>query len=274
MTGRFGESEAEVPAGDFTGARYQQEDGGISLVPAGSSDLQVSALVALTDPDAFTKGALREYFTAILADPKATRERHIYALAGLAGLHATVLPQIQAAADDDVTIRERLMLGLGAAALGDATTARSIARALISGYGEQQAGWARLRVGATAADGVEGTALMAILAAATGEPLAPSFWAYVEANPMPDLVVDLHAIAYVERLLERLPPRPASFAYTVDGTRTVVELKPGETFSMVVTAPPAGLPRHRAPRRVDRRDHGLARAGQGLHHRARSRTSP
>ena len=149
LTGRYGESEAEVPTGDFTGARYQQEDGGISLVPAGSSDLQVSALVALTDPDAFAKEALRQYFAAILADPKATRERHIYALAGLAGLHATVLPQIQAAADDDVTIRERLMLGLGAAALGDATTARSIARALISGYGEQQAGWARLRVGTT-----------------------------------------------------------------------------------------------------------------------------
>jgi hypothetical protein len=54
---------------------------------------------------------------------------------------------------------------------------------------------------------------------------------------MPDLVVDLHAVAYVERLLERLPPRSASFAYTVDGTRTVVDLKPGETFSLVLTAP-------------------------------------
>ena len=108
------------------------------------------------------------------------------------------------------------------------------------------------RVGKTAADGVEGTALMAILAAATGEPLAPAFWAYVEANPTPDLVVDLHAVAYVERLLERLPPRAASFAYTVDGTRTVVDLEPGETFSMVVTRTAAGVARHRAPDRLDR----------------------
>ncbi len=77
-----------VPAGDFTGARYQQEDGGISLVPAGSSDLQVSALVALTDPDAFSKSMLTGVLRGHPADPKATRERQVYALAGLAGLHA------------------------------------------------------------------------------------------------------------------------------------------------------------------------------------------
>ena len=237
LTDRFGESEGEIPAGNFDGTRYQQEDGGISLVPAGGSDLQVSALAALTGPEEFSKDSLRQYFSDIRSNQASTRERVIYALAGLAGLHATVLPEIQAAAaDDGLTIRERLMLGLGAAALGDAKTARTIADSLITGYGEQQAGWARLRVGTTVADGVEGTAMMAILAAATGEPLAPAFWAYVEANPMPDLVVDLHAIGYVERLLERLPPRAASFAYTVGGTRTVVDLKPGETFSMVVTA--------------------------------------
>ena len=161
----------------------------------------------------------------------------MYALAGLAGLGAPVLPEIRAAAADaDLTIRERLMIGLGAAALGDAATARKIAASLISEYGEGFDGEARLRVGETAADISDGTALMAILAAATGEPLAPSFWAYVEANPNADAVHDLHAIAYVERLLDRLPPKAVSFAYTIGGTRKVVDLEPGETFTMTVTA--------------------------------------
>jgi hypothetical protein len=77
---------------------------------------------------------------------------------------------------------------------------------------------------------------MAILAAGTGDVRAPAFWAYVEANPNPDAVHDLHAVAYVQRLLERLPPKAASFAYEIAGDRTVVELEAGETFSMTLTA--------------------------------------
>src|SRR4029077_17792849 len=133
---RYHQAEAEIPAGDFMGARYQQqEDGGIALVPTGSSDLQVSALAALTDPVEFSQGSLQQYFAGIRTDPTSTRERVVYALAGLAGLHATVRPEHRAApAQDGLTTRERLMLGLGAAALGDAGTARTIAAGLVSSY--------------------------------------------------------------------------------------------------------------------------------------------
>ena len=270
LTGRYGESEAEVPAGDFTGARYQQEDGGISLVPAGSSDLQVSALVALTDPDAFTKGALRQYFAAILADPKATRERHIYALAGLAGLHATVLPQIQAAADDDVTIRERLMLGLGAAALGDATTARSIARALTSGVrraagrlgpapGRHDRGRRRRRDGPDGHPrGRHGRATRpVVLGLRRGEPHArprggPPRHRLCRATPRAPAATSTELRLHRGR--DAHGRRARAGRDVLDGRHRAA----------------AGLPGHRAPRRIDRRDHRLARAGQGFHHRARS----
>ena len=113
-----------------------------------------------------------------------TRERRIVALAGLAGLGSAVLPEIRAAAaDPDLTIRERLMLGLAAATLGDSGTARSIAGALVERYGEAVTDQARLQVGGSAADIAAATALMALLAAANGDPLAPRFWAYVEFEP-------------------------------------------------------------------------------------------
>jgi hypothetical protein len=160
----------------------------------------------------------------------------MYALAGLAALGAPVLPEIQAAvADTELTIRERLMIGLGAAAMGDARSARSIARSLLDSYGEEMGAAARLRVGGSATDITAGTALMAMLAAATGDRLAPALWAYVEDNPSPEAPFELHAVGFVARILDRLPVMPASFAYTLDGRRTVVELDTGETLQLTLT---------------------------------------
>jgi hypothetical protein len=158
------------------------------------------------------------------------------ALAGLGGLHASVLPRIrEAAATPSLTIRERLMLGLGAAALGDAATARSIGSSLETEYGEVTTEQARLRVGDSAADITAGTALMAMLAAVNGDPLAARFWSYVDANPGTDAPYGLHAVGYVTRLLEHRAPRTASFAYTIAGKREVVELGAGEAFQFSVT---------------------------------------
>ena len=225
------------PAVDLDGARYQTPDGGIAPVPFASSDLELSALVAIIAPERFRTGPLGEYLRSVLSAPKSTRERRTYALAGLAGLGAPVLPQIQAAAADPaLTIREQLIVGLGAAAIGDGATARAIAAALWADHGEEVAGSARLRVGDSAADITAGTSLMAVLSAATGDPRAPALWAYVEANPSSSAPQELVAVAYVDRIIDRLPVEPASFAYVIDGKRTEVELDTGETFQLDLTA--------------------------------------
>jgi hypothetical protein len=159
------------------------------------------------------------------------------ALAGLAGLGDPVLPAIRsAAADASLTIRERLMIGLGAAALGDATTARTIAASLDVAYGERLGEQARLRVGTAAADITWATALMAVLSASIGDQAAPLFWAYVEANPAADRLEVLPAVAYITESLDRLPVQTASFAYAVDGKRTTVTLEPDRSFELSLTA--------------------------------------
>jgi alpha-2-macroglobulin len=220
----------------FDGGAYQTPDGGLSLVPYASSDLEASVLAALVAPDRFDTARLTDYLTTVASDPKETRERRMFALAGLAGLRAGVLPQIRAAATDpDLTIRERLLLGLGAAALGDAATAHSIATSLIEGYGEAAGGdLARLRVGSDAADVTQATALMAMLAAATDDPLAPRFWSYVDANPDTDATYALHAVGFVTRLLDHATPAAGSFAYVSGGKRTAVTLRAGEAFHLTL----------------------------------------
>ena len=234
---RFGPAPAYPEGGTFAASRYQAQDGGLALLPYSSSDVELSALVAIVAPDRVNRNSLGSYLQGIRANLKETRERQMFALAGLAGLGNSILPALRlSAADPDLTIRERLMIGLGAAALGDAATARSIAAALTADHAERLGEQARLRVGTSAADITTATALMAVLTAAVGDSRAPLFWAYVEANPAVDQLQVLPAVAYVMHILDRLPVQPASFAYTLDGTRTVVALLASSSFELTLTA--------------------------------------
>ncbi|HEX5822986.1 MAG TPA: alpha-2-macroglobulin family protein, partial [Candidatus Limnocylindrales bacterium] len=241
LVSRYGSAADSFGPQTFVASRYQGPDGGLAVLPYASSDLELSAMVAIVAPDQVNRSRLGDYLRNVLADTHETRERQMFALAGLAGLGDPVLTAIRsAAADGELTIRERLMIGIGAAALGDAATARSIATKLVAAHGEQLGQEARLRVGSSAADITEATALMAVLGAALGDQRAPRFWAYVEANPASDRLEVLTAIAYVSGTLDHLAVQPASFAYTVDGTRTVVELQRGDAFELGLTAAQLG----------------------------------
>jgi hypothetical protein len=237
LASRYGSTSADPIGGTFSASRYQTPDGGLALLPYSSSDLELSALVAIIAPDHVDRTELASYLRTIRADPKETRERQMFALAGLASLGDPVLPALRlAAADATLTIHERLMLGLGAAASGDAATARSVAASVTAEHGERLGGQARLRVGTSGSDITTATALMAVLAAAVGDSRAPLFWAYVEANPIVDQLEVLPAAAYATYRLDRLPMVPASFAYTVDGTRTVVALATDRSFELSLNA--------------------------------------
>jgi hypothetical protein len=230
-----GRSQADA---SFDGATYQLADGGLAILPYSSSDLEVSSLAALIAPDRFDGSRLTSYFETIVAAETETRERRAYALAGLAGLGVPALPRLRvAAADPDLTIRERLILGLGAAAIGDGALAHDLARGLVDDAGESvDADAARLRVSDSPTDVTAATALMALLAAELGDPLAARFWRYVEANPSRQLTTNLPGVGVAAAALERAAPVAGSFAYELDGERKVVELEPGGSFRMVVTA--------------------------------------
>jgi hypothetical protein len=95
---------------------------------------------------------------------------------------------------------------------------------------------ARLRAGDSAADITAATALMAVLAADVGDPLAPAYWAYVAANPSTEDLQSLDAIGYIAGTLDHLAVDKAKVAYTVDGVREVADLGPGESLELTLTA--------------------------------------
>ena len=222
---RFGLDASTVEPSSFAAERYQGEDGGLAILPYASSNLGVSAFAAMVGPNRVNRVQLASYLRAIDANADETRERRLIAVAGLAALGDPVLPEIQRlAVDPNLTVRERLLVGIGAAAAGDQATARSLAEALIAAGGEQVGATSRLRAGSDASSTTSATALMAVLEAMIGDSRAPRFWAYVEDNPVRDQLQSLPAIAFVSASLRHSARQAASFAWTVDGTRQVVDL--------------------------------------------------
>ncbi len=215
----------------FDPGRYQS--GGIALLPYSSEDLGLSVRVALLAGDRFDRGALADWLYSATSDSASTREQRVLAYAGLAGLGEPVLSELQAfAADPSLTIRERLHVALGLAALGDGATALAIERDLLATHGERRGPWIRLRVGESMDDTVEATSLLALLAAELGDPLANDAEGYVDANPALDELHSLQQVAFISRMLDSTPSAAGRFAYTIDGKRTVIDLEPGESFSL------------------------------------------
>ena len=89
-----------APTDDFDGSTYQTDNGGLAILPYSSSNLAASVLAALVAPDRFDRDGARGVLRRSPAARRRPARRRKFALAGLAGLHAAVLPQIRAAAAD------------------------------------------------------------------------------------------------------------------------------------------------------------------------------
>jgi hypothetical protein len=250
LVAAFGADPAPITSPEFDPSRYQvavagdynDEARGIALLPYASPDLALSARVALIAGDRFDVDELRAYFTGQRAEeaqgqPRvAPRETRNIALAGLAGLGEPLLDEIRAAlADPTLTIRERLYLALGAAALGDHATALAVERDLLGAYGERLGPWLRLRVGDSLDDTIEATALVALIGATVGDPAAEWAEAYVEENRAVDDLFNLQQIGYIARVLERTPAEAARVTYSVAGVEQTVDIAAGGAFSLTLT---------------------------------------
>jgi hypothetical protein len=244
LIGTFGRSPASLPDIDLDESRYpigmntgtgQDETAvGVSLLPWSAPDPWLTARVAVMAPDSID--GLSGYLQGIHHDPATKRDLSIATLAGLAGVGRPVLPELQAAAGQpDLTTQERLYLALGFAAAGDDATALEIERALLAERGQRLGPWVRLRANDDPDQIAVDTAMLAVVAGSVGDPLGAEMAAYVVANPSREAAHELELVAYAERALKRLPATGASFAYTLDGTRRIVDLEAGGSFSLALT---------------------------------------
>ncbi len=245
LTDTFGLSPLELPAATFDPTRYpidiiEDEAGevraGVSLLPYGGPDPWLATRVALVQAEGVNTGQLRDALIS-LRDLKSTpRDLSIAILAGLAALGEPVNGDLEDARGlSDLTTSELIHIGLGFQAAGDNGTAALIERDVLKQHGQRLGPWVRVLVGASAAETVDATALMAVLAAGIGDPLAADLMEYVAANPSVETTHALELAETVRRVLERTPAAAASFAYTVDGRRSVGRLEPGDAITIQLT---------------------------------------
>lgn len=232
----FGVPETSLDTSGFDAERYLQ--GGIALLPYASADLVLTAKAALVVRSEINvptiRERLREWADGGESEEAVTRERTIIALAGLAGLGEDVADRLHAFDPADLTVIERLWLGLGLAATGDDAAALAIERALLADAGQRLGPWVRL-LGPTAVQSQEASALLLLLAARLGDPIADDVARYLADNPSREQVFPLEHLGYVEAVLERLPRAPARFAWTLDGERHEETLRPGGSKTLVLT---------------------------------------
>jgi hypothetical protein len=208
---------------------------GLALLPYGGGDPWLAARVAVLGPGRLGDD-LRRLLWSLASDTATKRDLAIAATAGLAALGEPVLDDLQTLAGrSDLTITERLYLALGLEAAGDDPGALAIERALLEQNGQRLGSWIRIRIPTSTADTYAATALLSVVAAGLGDPLADGMADFVEANQLVVVQADLELAAMASRAIERMPASSASLAYTVDGKRTVVDLGPGESRTIELT---------------------------------------
>ncbi len=201
------------------------EEGGIHLLPYGSSEVPLSAQIALTKPDAVDAWQLRAYLAGALVHG-ATRLERLQAMAGLAALRAPVVLDLQQAASlSDRTPQETLAVIEGLVSVGDIERAGQLMRGLLE-TSVLRDGQRFIRIGAEASpETYEATAEAAALAERLLLPQAAQLNAFVEHTWSAEAFPVLAKVRYLTFRLQHIPAQDGALQWT-DGLRTeTIQLK-------------------------------------------------
>ncbi|OPL08600.1 MAG: hypothetical protein AVO33_10265 [delta proteobacterium ML8_F1] len=118
------DEDLKIEEGEFKA--YQDPSGGIRLLPYSGTDPLLSARIALMGAEDFDQELLKHYFYSLLYSPEGSRLEVVSALTGLGALREPVLIEIQSLLEEDLTLKEELLLSLALATLGDRGSAVKI----------------------------------------------------------------------------------------------------------------------------------------------------
>ncbi len=210
-------------------------NGGLSIVPWGAMQLDVTALAAMTGDPRLAMGDIRERLRMALDDDAQPRAGRILALAGLAALGEPVHGDISTLdAATDLTVEERADLALAALEAGDEALAGRLEQQLLASNALRSANMVRIDPG-PGTDTTVVTARLAIVAASLGDPIAAEMDEYLAANPPKTTLVVLERALAARGWAMRVASSTARATLTVDGVRTAVSLSGGDAAGYMLT---------------------------------------
>jgi len=223
--------------------RYQQPDGGISILPYSESELALSALVATYSPGDFDRRALAGYFYRILEGEDSKEDDRTLALWGLAALDQPMLLQIRSELErTDLEPEEKIRLAMALLECGDGAYGKEVFRKLIQQYGEDLGTTMRIKGGKDQDEIVAATTQMALLAARLEEPEKGKLFQYILENPGQEFLNTLEKLQILKYSLKYMRSEPVSFTYELNGQKVSKTLKNQEVFGLtLLPADLAGL---------------------------------
>lgn len=228
----------EPPAGaqlDLSG--YQTPSGGVGLFTYGDDDLELSAKIADLAPDFISQNDLKNYFNASLVNNRADIHRIAKTLYGLAALKQPVLLKINAVKDNkDLTLEDKIYLGLALAKLGDKENARQLYTDFIRPQVRFQGpdGW--LAEEADATKQVKLTSDIAVLASylnVNGD--KDGLWNYISSHSPERDLNELERVMVIKTEMARIKDQTVKFSYRLGGKKEDVKLENGQPYSMTVS---------------------------------------
>ncbi len=211
---------------------YQIDDGGIALLPYSSSDTLLSAKVASVAKDMFDMYKLKAYFTDVVENENSTSEDVAAAYWGLAALNEPVLLDIQnLIKDSNLNLKEKTMLAIGLAEIGDTIKAEEIYVDVLNSKGKQSGNFMYIDNGIDKDDILENTSLMSILSLKLDRDEKYAFLRYVKNGRTKDILTNLEQLMFV---MEGMPQIDisASFTYKLNGEKHEVQLRKNDRFKL------------------------------------------
>ncbi|MCL2387926.1 MAG: Ig-like domain-containing protein [Defluviitaleaceae bacterium] len=233
-------------AGNFNVREYQQECGGIAVLPHAEAELEVTVMLIPFIQNDVNIPALRNYLRNI-ADTSTTDNR-MMALYGLAMLNEPVLMELQRYVSlDNLSVRNTAYLALGFAALGETQTAHGLYTERIAPHIQRIAPYYRVDVGANRLEIVNTTSITALLAAQLGMPESMGLHNYASAARVSmaqprnrqrhdNMQVNIERLKFITHEIENHTGTTASITYRLFGETVTRELGHGGQFTLRIPA--------------------------------------
>lgn len=215
--------------------KYQQNDGGISILPYSESELALSALVASYNSSDFDSHSLAGYFYRALENEKLTEGDRTLALWGLAALNQPVLIDIKnELTRTDLQPGEKIQLAMALLEIGDGAYGKQVFKELLKEYGEDLGTTMRIKGAKDQDEIVAATTQMALLATRLEQPEKGKLYQYILENPGQELLNTIEKLQILKYSLKYMQPEPVSFTYELKGQKVSKSLKGQEVFKLTL----------------------------------------
>ena len=220
---------------EFDAREYQQENGGIAMLPYSSADLHSTVMLIPFVLDEINAALLRSYLYE--AFNSASMDNRMLALYGLALLGEPVLLELQRFAQvEDMHVRNTAYIAMGLIALGEHHAALELYNSRIAPHVQRIAPYYRVNIGNNQRQIQDVTSVVSLLAAKLGLPQSIGLHNYAANRHTCHLALNLERLTFINHEIENYSATPASITYTLFGEEVTRDLSRGWPFTLRIPA--------------------------------------